>query len=170
MDLSDEVDAYVSRLPLLATPSNSGSPDPPRLSTPPHVSDPSSRPSSGPTRRGGRRGGRAAPPYICTSSCQMNHRHNRPRSSRNGRPRRSSPHGSTRRASPPSSPRPEFVRPSFRGSVRHPTSRSTITRRPNFSTSRTQGISPPIHPLCPPRLVIVTISNNEVIDVASFAS
>ena len=175
MDLSSQIDAYVSRLPnlaILATPSNSDSPAPPRLPSPLRLSEPSFRRSPGPSRRfNGRRGARANLPYICTRSCQMNHHHIRPRPSRNARPRRSSSRASPHLDSPPSSPRREPAnRSSSRGSTRRPVPRSTGTRRPASSYSRNHGLGSPVQPLFSSRLVIVTISNNEVIDVASFAS
>ena len=163
MDFSGSFDAYVPRLPgltLLATPSNSDSPAPLRLPSPPRSPDPSPRPSPGPFRSG-RRGARAAPPYLCTDSCQMDHRHIYPRSSRCTR-RRSSSRASISRASRPPSPR--------RGFARRPPPRPTGNRRPPFPNFHTQRMSPPIRPLFPSRLVVVTIIDNVVADVASFSS
>ena len=161
MDFSGSFDAYVSRLPgltLLATPSNSDSPAPPRLPSPPRSPDPSPRPSPGPSRIS-RRGG--APPYICTDSCQMIHRHIYPRSSRCTR-RRSSSRASIYRTSRPSSPR--------RGSARRPPLRPTAPRRPPFPNFHAPRMSPPLRPLFSSRLVVVTIIDNVVADVASFSS
>ena len=143
MDFSSSLDALVPRLPgltLLATPTNSASPPRLRLPSPPRSPDPSPRPSPGPIRRG-RRGARASPLYTRRRS-----------------PLRASPY----RVSRPPSPR--------RASARRPPPRSTGNRRPPFPNFHTQRMSPPIRPLFPSRLVVVTIIDNVVADVASFSS
>jgi len=143
MDFSSSFDASVPRLPgltLLATPTNSDSPPRPRLPSPPRSPDPSPRPSPGPFRRG-RRGARASPPYTRRRS-----------------PSRASPY----RVSRPSSPR--------RASSRRPPLRPTSNRRPPFPNFHTPRMSPPVRPLFPSRLVVVTIVDNVVADVASFSS
>ena len=176
MDPPHSLDAHVSRFPnfaaILGTPSNSDSPAPSRPRSPPYVSDFSLRSSPGPTRRrDGRRGAHSRPPYVCTRGCSMNHRHIRPCPSPFAHPRRSSSRNSDHgNSSPPSSRRGSFHHTSPRGSARRPTPRSSGSRRPFFSNPRANSMASSIRPLFYSRLVVVTINNNEVIDVASFTS
>ena len=141
MDFSSSFDALVPRLPgLTLLATPTNSASPPRLRLPSPPRSPDPSPRPSPGPIRRGRRGARASPLY----------------TRRRSPSRASPY----RVSRPPSPR--------RASSRRPPPRSTGNRRPSFPDF--PRMSPPIRPLFPSRLVVVTIIDNVVADVASFSS